>query len=96
MNIGLALQDGLLTQDIYCSVDEICFDLYLDDGTVLPCSFLNKETKDELILAVTSDNGSEQIKVVPKSKIVLVSVVYQQDLELMLQPNGDEEDCMYE
>ena len=82
MQIIKAVLDAVITQGIQISsIDDVPVNVYLLDDTIYPYSFILDETDDLLTIAVTSPDGFERAKIIPKENLSSIEIIYQQDLE---------------
>ena len=72
------------------SIKDLCIRVDLHD-LVYPLCFIHSETLKYLIVYSTGDDGNERLVVIPKSEIVSVGVVYQQDIDNIFEDDGKDE-----
>ena len=82
------LKDTMKLDDI----SELCVSVDCRD-IVFPLCFIRSENLKYLVLDSTAEDGTEKVVIVPKSNVLSVNVVYQQDIERMFE--GDDEDEMF-
>ena len=82
------LKDTMKMDDI----SELCVGVDCRD-VVFPLCFIRSENLKYLVLDSTAEDGTEKVVIVPKSNVLSVNVVYQQDIERMFE--GDDEDEMF-
>lgn len=73
----------ILTEVLDSDHREICISVDLCE-IQYPLSFIYDETDTELIICSTGDDGYERMVVINKDKIYAVNVVYEQDIEDIL------------
>lgn len=73
-------------------ISELCVSVDCRD-IVFPLCFIRSENLKYLVLDSTAEDGTEKVVIVPKSNVLSVNVVYQQDIERMFE--GDDEDEMF-
>lgn len=72
------------------NISDLCISIDCGD-IVLPFCFIRKETLKFLIVDSTRADGTEGVVVIPKSNILSVSVVYEQDLDALFEGDNDDE-----
>jgi len=82
------LKDTMKMDDI----SELCVSVDCRD-IVFPLCFIRSENLKYLVLDSTAEDGTEKVVIVPKSNVLSVNVVYQQDIDRMFE--GDDEDEMF-
>ena len=96
MQIIKAVLDAVITQGIQVSsIDDVPVNVYLLDDTIYPYSFILDETDDLLTIAVTSPDGFERAKIIPKENLSSIEIIYQQDLQQIETPTTENKDVMY-
>ena len=55
----------------------ICFNIILKEEYILQYCFFVDEDKDTLTVVTTTEEGSEEIRIVPKQSILYVQIVYE-------------------
>ena len=73
-------------------ISELCVSVDCRD-IVFPLCFIRSENLKYLVLDSTAEDGTEKVVIVPKSNVLSVNVVYQQDIDRMFE--GDDEDEMF-
>ena len=58
---------------------------------VFPLCFIRKETLKYLVVDSTRDDGTEGVIVIPKDKVLSVSVVYEQDIQGLFEEDVKDE-----
>ena len=71
------------------NVSDLCVSIDCRD-MIFPFCFIRRETLKYLIVDSTRADGTEGIVVIPKSNILSVSVVYEQDLNVLFEGDGDD------
>ena len=71
------------------NIKDLCVSIDLRDA-VYPMCFIRKETLKYLIVDSTGVDGCERVVIVPKSNILSVNVVYEQDIDF-----EEKEDVMF-
>lgn len=86
---------SLIKQDIVVeSQDEIAFNVHLKDNISYFICFLVAETEKYVVVVETTLKGTEELRIIPKSSIISVDVVY--DLENLLTAEPEEQhDVMF-
>lgn len=87
MDYKEALKTALILQNIDLTIDTIPLNIYLIGGDVLTLCFLEKETTDYIIVVETSNNGAEEIRIIPKNNIEYISIFY--DFESLKVEDND-------
>lgn len=77
------------------NIDEIPLTINTVDASY-PFAFIDFEENDTLGVNYTSDDGTERFVVINKKCIVDVEVLYQQDIDILMQPIDHDEDVMYQ
>lgn len=77
MDFGYALGLALERQGIELDVREVPFNIFLKNtNDVLTLCFIEEEKKDYLIVVETTNEGTEEIRIIPKENIEYISVFY--------------------
>lgn len=71
-------------------IKDLCVRIDLKD-LVYPLCFIYAETKRFLIVDSTGDDGCERKVIIPKSEIISVSIVYEQDIQGIFDGDKEEE-----
>ena len=71
-------------------IKDLCIRVDLRE-MVYPLCFIHSETLKYLIVDSTGDDGCERKVVIPKSEIISISVVYEQDIDGLFDENKEEE-----
>ena len=72
------------------SIKDLCIRIELKE-MVYPLSFIFYENHKYLVVDSTAEDGTERKVVIPKSEIISISVVYQQDIDDLFDCEGEEE-----
>lgn len=89
MNIITSLLEAVASQDIDAMVDDICFNLYTKQGSVFFLCFYVSETESVFTFVNTSENGTEELKIIPKDNIEYIELVYQINLDVKKDNDED-------
>ncbi len=77
MNYTELIKNSLLKQDIDLKICEIPFNIFMkNNGDILTLCFIECETEDSLVVAETTDEGFEELRIIPKDNIEYVSIFY--------------------
>lgn len=71
------------------SIKDLCVRIDLKD-MVYPLCFIYSETLKYLVVDSTGDDGCERKVIIPKSEIIGISVVYEQDIKGIFDSNNEE------
>lgn len=71
-------------------VEDLCVKIDLKE-IVYPLCFISHESLKYLVVDSTGDDGNERKVVIPKSEIISISVVYQQDIDEIFDLDNEEE-----
>ena len=71
------------------SVKDLCIRVELKE-IVYPLCFIRKEYVNYLVIDSTGDDGNERVVIIPKSKIISICVVYQQDIDNIFDEDKEE------
>lgn len=89
MNLSQILKLSLIKQDISSdSYDEIPFNVHLLDGIDYFFCFLLEETEAYLIVAESTLQGTEEVRIIKKDRIISIDICY--DVSIFL--NNEETD----
>ena len=86
---------SLLKQDIVTkSHEEIAFNVHLKDNISYFFCFLIAETEKYIVIVETTPQGTEELRIFPKSSLISVDILY--DLESILaEEPADDPDVMF-
>ena len=73
------------------NIKDVCVKIDLKD-IYYPLTFISYENFKYLVIDATGDDGNERKVIIPKSEIISVSVVYQQDIDLIFEVDDEEKD----
>lgn len=79
----------LLENLVNVDVDKICLNILCVDGLTYNLAFIQEETDNMLIVWVTGADMRERPHIIMKDKIISVSVVYDDDIELVEIKDND-------
>jgi hypothetical protein len=71
-------------------ISELCVSIDCRD-ILFPLCFIRKETLKFLVVDSTREDGTEGLVVIPKSNVLSVSVVYEQDLDALFMEDKKDE-----
>ena len=74
------------------SIKDLCVRIDLKD-MVYPLCFIYSETLKYLVVDSTGDDGCERKVIIPKSEVISITIVYQQDIANIFE--GTEEERMF-
>ena len=72
-------------------VEDLCVKVDLKEGIVYPLCFISHESLKYLVVDSTGEDACERKVVIPKSEIISISVVYQQDIDEIFDLDNEEE-----
>lgn len=78
MEWSRVLLDGLLSQGIKLGLEEVPVNIYLKVGDILHFCFIEEEYSDLLLVSETTQNGTEEIRVINKNEISYIGIAYAQ------------------
>lgn len=81
------LQDVMKVEN----VEDLCVKVDLKEGIVYPLCFISHESLKYLVVDSTGEDGCERKVVLPKSEILSISVVYEQDIQGIFDSDNKEE-----
>lgn len=71
------------------SIKDLCVRIDLKD-MVYPLCFIYSETLKYLVVDSTGDDGCERKVIIPKSEVISITIVYQQDIDGIFEENEEE------
>lgn len=70
------------------NIDNLCVSITSKD-IVYPFSFIYSESKDYLVIDNTGEDGLERKIIIPKSEIVSITIVYEQDINQLFEDENN-------
>lgn len=64
--------------------------------TSYPLAFIDYEEKDILGINYTTEDGTERFIVINKEHIIDISILYQQDIDIIIDESTKDDDVMYQ
>lgn len=64
--------------------------------TSYPLAFIDYEEKDILGINCTAEDGTERFIVINKEHIIDISILYQQDIDIIIDESTKDDDVMYQ
>ena len=71
------------------SIRDLCVRIDLRD-MMYPLCFIDSETLKYLVVDSTGDDGCERKVIIPKSEVISITIVYQQDIDGIFEENEEE------